>query len=42
MIHSFTDPDGATPGYGALVLDQAGNLYGTTGFGGVNEQGVAY
>jgi uncharacterized repeat protein (TIGR03803 family) len=26
--------DGAYPGYGSLVLDAAGNLYGTTSFGG--------
>jgi uncharacterized repeat protein (TIGR03803 family) len=27
--------DGAYPGYGSLVLDPAGNLYGTTSYGGV-------
>ena len=34
--------DGANPGYGDLTFDQAGNIYGTTFFGGVNAQGVVY
>lgn len=34
--------DGANPGYGDLVFDAAGNIYGTTFFGGVNAQGVVY
>ena len=34
--------DGANPGYGQLTFDQAGNLYGTTIFGGVNARGVVY
>lgn len=34
VLHSFTGPpDGAEP-YGVLVLDQSGNLYGTTLYGG--------
>jgi len=34
VLHSFTDvPDGAVPNAG-LVRDEAGNLYGTTAFGG--------
>src|SRR6266567_357657 len=34
VLHSFTgSPDGASP-YGALVMDTAGNLYGTTTQGG--------
>ena len=34
--------DGANPGYGDLTFDQAGNIYGTTFFGGMNAQGVVY
>jgi len=43
VLHEFQDgpKDGASP-MGALVRDQAGNLYGTTGFGGTNELGVVY
>jgi uncharacterized repeat protein (TIGR03803 family) len=33
--------DGANPG-GNVVLDQAGNLYGTTATGGADSQGVVY
>jgi uncharacterized repeat protein (TIGR03803 family) len=43
VLHEFQDGpfDGASPG-GALVRDQAGNLYGTTGHGGLNEKGAVY
>jgi uncharacterized repeat protein (TIGR03803 family) len=34
--------DGANPGYGDLIFDAAGNLYGTTYFGGSNAQGVVF
>jgi len=35
ILHTFTgSPDGAYPFLGALILDQAGNLYGTTADGG--------
>ena len=34
--------DGASPGYGDLVFDQAGNLYGTTYSGGESSEGVAF
>ncbi len=34
ILHSFTgNPDGCYP-YAGLIIDAAGNLYGTTGFGG--------
>jgi uncharacterized repeat protein (TIGR03803 family) len=33
ILHSFDDADGWQPSPG-LVMDDAGNLYGTTGFGG--------
>jgi len=43
VLHSFTgQPDGSVPGYGALVFDQAGNGYGTTTAGGINNGGVVY
>jgi uncharacterized repeat protein (TIGR03803 family) len=43
VLHEFQDGpfDGASPG-GALVRDAAGNLYGTTGRGGLNQKGVVY
>jgi uncharacterized repeat protein (TIGR03803 family) len=43
VLHEFQDApkDGASPG-GALVRDAAGNLYGTTGFGGAHSAGVVY
>jgi hypothetical protein len=34
--------DGSNPGFGLLVFDQAGNLYGTTIFGGGRGYGVVY
>ena len=34
--------DGASPGYGDLVFDQAGNLYGTTYSGGESDEGVVF
>lgn len=33
VLHTFHGPDGASP-LGSLVLDNAGNIYGTTGSGG--------
>lgn len=41
-LYAFKDsPDGGLP-YGGLVLDQAGNLYGTTYYAGANEQGTVF
>lgn len=43
VLHSFTGADdGEYPGYGALVVDNAGNLYGTTSAGGTFGQGTVY
>jgi len=42
VIYTFSGPDGSQPGPAALVFDQAGNLYGTTPFGGDYGQGVVY
>jgi uncharacterized repeat protein (TIGR03803 family) len=42
-IHDFCGNDGSSPGYGALVPDAAGNLYGTTMTGGSDtDQGVVF
>jgi uncharacterized repeat protein (TIGR03803 family) len=40
-LHSFGSADGYAP-YGGLVLDQQGNLYGTTSGGGSSGGGVAF
>ena len=43
MIHSFgASGDGLNPGYGNLLFDQAGNLYGTTHAGGSTGAGTVY
>jgi uncharacterized repeat protein (TIGR03803 family) len=34
--------DGEEPGVGPLAMDAAGNLYGTTVFGGTADEGVAF
>jgi uncharacterized repeat protein (TIGR03803 family) len=40
-VYGFTGrPDGAYPGYGSLIFDQAGNLYGTTIQGGTGDSRV--
>jgi uncharacterized repeat protein (TIGR03803 family) len=41
VLHIFTGADGASVS-GPLVLDSAGNLYGTTGGGGVSGSGIVY
>lgn len=41
-LYSFADaPDGVFP-YGALLFDAAGNIYGTTYYGGTNGLGAVY
>lgn len=41
VLHDFTGPDGALPQC-TLVMDSAGNLYGTTAFGGETGNGVVF
>ncbi len=41
VLHSFGGSDGSTP-YGAVVLDKAGNLYGTTVKGGAANAGTIF
>ena len=43
VLHLFTGvADGATPVVGNLIFDKAGNLYGTTAYGGAFGQGVVF
>ena len=41
ILHEFDGPTGATP-YAGVVIDNAGNLYGTTTAGGTNNKGVVF
>ena len=41
LLYSFTGADGERPAAG-LIADSAGNLYGTTAYGGAQNQGVAF
>jgi uncharacterized repeat protein (TIGR03803 family) len=41
VLHSFTGGDGSVP-YAGLVIDPAGNLYGTTLFGGSSGYGTVF
>jgi len=41
VLHSFSSPDGAYPEAG-VVLDPAGNLYGTTSIGGSANAGIVF
>jgi uncharacterized repeat protein (TIGR03803 family) len=43
VLYSFTGGnDGGPPGYGNLIFDQQGNLYGTTGNGGARAAGTVF
>lgn len=44
VLYAFTGPptDGENPSAGSLVSNEAGNLYGTTSFGGVQGSGTAF
>jgi uncharacterized repeat protein (TIGR03803 family) len=44
VVHRFAGApsDGRSPGYGALLIDSAGNFYGTTGEGGSADAGTVY
>jgi hypothetical protein len=43
VLHSFTGPpDGGIPSYMSLVFDQAGDIYGTTYYGGVGGYGIVF
>jgi uncharacterized repeat protein (TIGR03803 family) len=42
ILHSFTGPDGQLPFHGKLIMDNAGNLYGTTLTGGLSNQGTVF
>ena len=41
VLHSFDGTDGRDP-YSALIMDNKGNLYGTTDSGGANNRGTAF
>jgi uncharacterized repeat protein (TIGR03803 family) len=41
VLHAFNGADGSAS-YGALIQDSAGNLYGTTGYGGPAGNGVVF
>jgi hypothetical protein len=41
VVHKFSGPDGAFPGYG-LTIDDQGNLFGVTSSGGRYNFGVAF
>ena len=42
ILHFFNGSDGEGPGYGNLIFDQAGNLYGTTTYGGTYNYGIVF
>ena len=43
VLHSFTGaPDGEYPLYGNLLIDKAGNLYGTAAEGGTSNYGIVW
>jgi len=42
VMHSFTGPDGQWPMRSDLIMDNHGNLYGTTWAGGTSNQGTVF
>lgn len=42
VLYNFSGTDGEGPGYGSLLLDKSGNLYGITGSGGASNNGVIF
>jgi uncharacterized repeat protein (TIGR03803 family) len=42
VLYAFNGPDGNEPVYPQLLFDQAGNLYGTTQFGGSHQGGAVF
>jgi uncharacterized repeat protein (TIGR03803 family) len=42
LVASFTGDTGSSPVTGGLVMDGAGNLFGTTQFGGTSNQGTLF
>jgi uncharacterized repeat protein (TIGR03803 family) len=42
VLHVFNNTDGAEPIEGKLLLDAAGNLYGTTAIGGAHGSGTVF
>ena len=42
VLYSFTGGAGGGQPFAGVILDAAGNLYGTTQFGGTDGQGVVY
>jgi len=41
VLHRFNGSDGANP-TSTLIVDRAGNVYGTTQYGGTHEQGIVF
>jgi uncharacterized repeat protein (TIGR03803 family) len=41
VLHTFRGTNGEAP-EGGLIADAAGNLYGTTAYGGANGEGAAF
>ena len=42
VLHNFAAPHRGTNPFAGVIRDQAGNLYGTTGFGGIANRGVVF
>ena len=41
-LHSFEETDSGSTPWAGLISDSAGNLYGTTAYGGLNDSGVVF